>query len=252
MVGDRATRTADLELVDSLARRIDELGREVGLPFIAAAADISSPKPMLGSDGRPLAESVFQWIDPALEYWRDPAFALRAPFVFATRLTAEPFYFQNNRFSTWRPARWTGTIGQIDPADMFGVGSAIIAPAYLPRGVIGAVVWASPDEHVDVGAIFAAQASAFHVLALKLAAAYQDVDPGLRQEPARLTRREIQCLKWAAAGKTDGEIAAIMQISTPTVRFHMINAAAKLGAAGRSQAVHHAATLGYIGAVAGS
>ena len=144
MAEDSAAVIADLERVEDLARQIDALGREVGLPFVAASADISSPKPILGPDGRPLAETVFRWIDPDLEYWRDRAFALRAPFVFATRLTAEPFYFQNSRLGTWRPARWTQAIGQIDASNMFGVGSAIIAPAYLPHGVNGAVVRGSP------------------------------------------------------------------------------------------------------------
>jgi DNA-binding CsgD family transcriptional regulator len=62
-----------------------------------------------------------------------------------------------------------------------------------------------------------------------------------------LTRREIQCLKWAAAGKTDGVIAELMRISAPTVRFHLKNAATKLRVVGRSQAVREAAALGYVG-----
>ena len=43
-----------------------------------------------------------------------------------------------------------------------------------------------------------------------------------------------------------------MAISLPTVRFHVTNAARKLHAAGRSQAIQRAATLGYIGAAAAS
>ncbi len=252
MSAERAPAAADLERVEGLAREVDALGRSVGLPFIAVSADISSPQPMIGMDAKPLAETLFRWIDPALEYWRDRAFALRAPFVFATRLTSEPFYFQDGRLQTWRPTAWTQAMGAIEPADMFGVATAIIAPAYLPRGVIGAVVWASPDPAVDVAGVFATRAAEFHLLALRLTGAYQEAALGARKDTPRLTRREIQCLKWAAAGKTDGEIAAIVRIAAPTVRFHMINAADKLGVAGRSQTVHRAATLGYIGAVGAS
>ncbi len=36
---------------------------------------------------------------------------------------------------------------------MFGVAATITASAYQPRGVIGAVVWASPDPGVDVGEV---------------------------------------------------------------------------------------------------
>jgi DNA-binding CsgD family transcriptional regulator len=252
MSAERAPAAADLERVERLAHEIDALGRAVGLPFIAVSADISSPRPMVGTDGKPLAETLFRWIDPSLEYWRDRAFALRAPFVFATRLTSEPFYFQDGRLQTWRPTGWTQAMGAIEPGDMFGVATAIVAPAYLPRGVIAAVVWASPDPDIDAGKIFAARAGELHLLALRLTGVYQEAALGARKDMARLTRREIQCLKWAAAGKTDGEIAAIVQIATPTVRFHMINAADKLGVAGRSQTVHRAATLGYIGAVGGA
>ena len=80
-----------------------------------------------------------------------------------------------------------------------------------------------------------------------LTGAYREAT-GRSAPPARLTRLEIQCLKWAAAGKTDGEVSEIVGISLPTVRFHITNAARKLGVPGRSQAVHRAATLGYIGA----
>ena len=63
-----------------------------------------------------------------------------------------------------------------------------------------------------------------------------------------LTRREVQCLRWAAAGKTDGEIGIILSLSVSTVRFHLRNAAAKLGATGRAQSIQIAAGLGFVGA----
>ena len=66
--------------------------------------------------------------------------------------------------------------------------------------------------------------------------------------PQTLTRREVQCLRWAAAGKTDGEIGIILSLSVSTVRFHLRNAAAKLGATGRAQSIQIAAGLGFVGA----
>ncbi|WP_369060697.1 LuxR C-terminal-related transcriptional regulator [Caulobacter sp. 73W] len=239
-----------LKLVEELARDTARLGVETGLPYIAASADIGSPEAIVGVDGRPVAETIFRWLDPDLQYWRDRGFALRSPFVYATRFSAEPFYYRHGRFGTWRPAAWVDTFGRVEAADAFGIGAAIIAPAYLPRGVIGAIVWASPDPEVPVETIFAARASEFHAAALKLAGACQDLRRPAPAEAARLTRREIQCLKWAAAGKTDMEIGTIVRISTPTVRFHITNAAGKLGVGGRSQAVLRAANLGYIGAAA--
>jgi DNA-binding CsgD family transcriptional regulator len=64
---------------------------------------------------------------------------------------------------------------------------------------------------------------------------------------SRLSKREVECLRWAAIGKTDFEISAIIERSRATVRFHIHNASIKLDAVNRSQTVFKAAQLGYIG-----
>lgn len=239
-----------MQLVLELAERVAVLGREMDLPFVALSADIGSPEPMCGPDGRPFAETLFQWVDPGLKYWKDRGFALRSPLVHATRGCAEPFYYRDGRFATWRHSEALEALNRDGAPDSFNVGAAIVCPAYLPRGVIGAIVWASPDAAVDVKSVFDARAPELHATALKLMAAYNEATAGeSAMPPVRLTRREIQCLKWAAAGKTDAEIGDIVQISLPTVRFHITNASRKLDVNGRSQAVHRAATLGYIGSL---
>jgi len=242
-MADAANLLADAE---AHAREIVARGHAIGLPFTAAATNIGSPRPPMGSDGRPLAETVFRWIDPKLRYWEDHGFALRAAFIHAARACAEPYYFAHGRFASWRPNRALDAITHEGPINTWGVGASIVAPVYLPRGVIGAVVWATPDEGFDVEAAFAAHAAEMHVLALKFVATYEDAVAGSDRTPARLTRREIQCLKWAAAGKTDSEVAQIMGIALPTVRFHIRNAAEKMAVSGRAQATHRAAVLGYV------
>lgn len=238
----------DAKAADRLAERIAEIGREIGLPFIAASADISSPDPMLGADGRPYAETTFRWLDPDLAYWRDRGFALRSPFVMAARYVSEPFYFCEGRFATWRPAPRLERIDGDAAAREHGVAGAIIVPAYLPGGVIGAIVWATPDPAIDVKRVFEERAEQLHATVLKFMAVYHEARGALpATSGARLTRREIQCLKWAAAGKTDAVIAELVHISAPTVRFHLKNAAQKLNVVGRSQAVREAAALGYVG-----
>lgn len=232
---------------EALAHEIVAAGARIGLPFVAAAADISSAQPPVGVDGRPLAETVFRWIDPTLRYWEDHSFALKAAFIHAARACAEPYYFKAGQFGSWRPNRALEMIAGEGPIDTYGVAAAIVCPVYLAGGVIGAVVWATPDPELDVASAFAAHAAQLHILALRFVATYGDAVAGDGEPPARLTRREIQCLKWAAAGKTDAEISGIVAISLPTVRFHVTNAARKLGVAGRSQAVQRAATMGYIG-----
>lgn len=224
-----STLLADAE---ALAREIVETGTRIGLPFVAAAADISSAVPPAGADGRPLAETTFRWVDPNLRYWEDHGFALRAAFIHAARACSEPFYFAGGRFGSWRPNRALDAVAAERPIETYGVGAAIVAPAYLPGGVIGAVVWATPDASFEIERAFAEHAADLHLLALKFVATYGDAVSGSDETPARLTRREIQCLKWAAAGKTDAEIGELVAISLPTVRFHVTNAARKLRAGG--------------------
>lgn len=71
--------------------------------------------------------------------------------------------------------------------------------------------------------------------------------PTLMDDPERgLTDREIEVLKWAADGKTSGEISKILVISVDTVNFHVKNAVTKLKSANKTAAVVRAAMLGLL------
>lgn len=231
---------------DRLAAEISAAGEALALPFIAVSADIASTEPMRDSADRPYAETLFRWIDPKLEYWKDRAFALRSAMVHATRTCAEPFYFSQGKLGSWRSNKALEASHDPEQYELANVRAAIVAPVHLPGGVIGAVVWAS-DEAIDAAARFATHAERLHALALKFIATYHDARELAPKGPAvHLTRREIQCLKWAAAGKTDSEIATIMDISVPTVRFHITNSASKMGVSGKARAIQRATILGYI------
>lgn len=61
-----------------------------------------------------------------------------------------------------------------------------------------------------------------------------------------LTKREQECMRWAALGKTSSEIGIILDRSAETVRLHIKNSIAKLNATNRAQAVANALDLGLI------
>jgi LuxR family quorum sensing-dependent transcriptional regulator len=71
-------------------------------------------------------------------------------------------------------------------------------------------------------------------------------DDERKRETARLTAREIECLKWAAEGKTEWEISAILNVSEHTADKHLSNAHRKLGASNRVHAVANALRWGII------
>lgn len=72
---------------------------------------------------------------------------------------------------------------------------------------------------------------------------------GIKPPPAAkspLSRRERECLKWIAAGKTDWEIGAILALSEKTVNVYVERAKHKLGVQTRTQAIVHALRAGFI------
>jgi len=58
-----------------------------------------------------------------------------------------------------------------------------------------------------------------------------------------LSSREQECLKWAALGKTNWEIATLTGISERTVIYHIANAGSKLGTGNKPATVARAALL---------
>ncbi|USD35117.1 MULTISPECIES: LuxR family transcriptional regulator [Vibrio] len=67
-----------------------------------------------------------------------------------------------------------------------------------------------------------------------------------KHSQAMLTNREIECLTWAADGKSALEIAELVDCTERTVKFHLSNACKKLGATNRCQAVTRALLGGHI------
>jgi len=64
-----------------------------------------------------------------------------------------------------------------------------------------------------------------------------------------LSPRELDCLYWAARGKTSAETAELLDLRTETVRKYLKNAAMKLNANNKTQAVCMAHQLGYLALV---
>lgn len=67
-----------------------------------------------------------------------------------------------------------------------------------------------------------------------------------RRQTVHLTAREAEVLRWAAEGKSEWEISVILGISEHTADKHLANAARKLSASTRVQAVASAIRIGVI------
>ena len=66
------------------------------------------------------------------------------------------------------------------------------------------------------------------------------------EAPLGLTARELECLRWVAAGLSDTQIAPLTGISASTVKFHIEAGRNKLAAKTRSQAIARLAAQGLL------
>lgn len=64
-----------------------------------------------------------------------------------------------------------------------------------------------------------------------------------------MTKRELECIKWAAEGKTSWEISQLLSISQRTVDFHLANCITKTESINRQQAIVKCVLNGQIMAI---
>jgi DNA-binding CsgD family transcriptional regulator len=140
---------------------------------------------------------------------------------------------------TWRDARQARTMTEADHAVMEGVmahglRNGFIQPVHGPGGYFALVSAATREREID---LHPGWRTSLQMLSLCAHERATDL-AGIRTGPDEsLTARELECLRWVADGKTDGDIADILSISAATVRFHIDGARRKFGAVTRAQAV---------------
>jgi LuxR family transcriptional regulator len=71
-----------------------------------------------------------------------------------------------------------------------------------------------------------------------------EVTDGFPLATRELTIREVEVLKWSAAGKTAAEVAMILDLKLRTVNFHISSAIRKMGVTNKTSAVVRAALNG--------
>ncbi|MFK3819942.1 autoinducer binding domain-containing protein [Pseudomonas sp. NPDC089407] len=64
--------------------------------------------------------------------------------------------------------------------------------------------------------------------------------------PPKMSERELEVLRWSAAGKTANDVACILSLSQSTVNFHIRSVITKTNAANKAGAIAIAALRGWI------
>lgn len=231
---------------DAFLEAVAKLGRY----RIVISDNIATRRPMTDEDGVILAEAVFGFRAPADQWWQNGQLALQSPMARACRYESQPFWCNADGFRTRHQNMYLDGISLTSFDERSFLRAAIIVPVHLPFGQIGMAAFGSTeaDRH-DLTAEFEAHADELMLLTHRFITSYAQVTRRRQWLPTdiQLTKREVECLRWAAVGKTDKEISMILSRSHATVRFHIQNAGAKLDAVNRSQTVFKAAQLGYLG-----
>ena len=233
------------------AQALNQLVRSLGDWRIAVTHNIATQKPMVDDEGNILATSVFGWTDQKEDrWWKTKRLALHSPLVLACRCECEPLWGNEEGFRTSAPNPLIHQIDLSDFARRAMARAAILVPVHMPFGVIGAASILPRDPaKTDLADAFARHGEMLGIACRAFISSYARVMAAPAKQPIGndLSSREVECLRWAAVGKTDMEIGMIMSRSRATIRFHMHNAVAKLNSVNRSQAVFKATQLGYLG-----
>jgi len=230
------------------AAGLKEIGRCVGMPHPAVIDDYSTSRLLTVEDGRALT-SVLGWGPELVDQWLQQKLHLVSPIAAVCRMSTQPFAWNAGTVAEAimkapgrADIRWPLT-----PEDGFYGG--ITVPIHMPRARTGSVSWYSRDPGVDVFAVLATDGDLLRLAAqrfMDMVYAARAERESCRDAPLELSERELECLSWAALGRTDAEIGSVIYRSPATARFHIDNAVRKLGARNRTQAVAIAAQRGLI------
>lgn len=185
--------------------------------FLSSNYPLAYFAPLQGEDGR---------VDsPLMKRWRD---------------TLEPQWFQSGRDDHLYPAQWVGLFNQYElrntiahgVLDLGGVFSSFFIFSRMP-GEVGA-------EHAFLMKLLTPH---LHLALARVLATVDDCQGSLGKSKKALSERQREILHWLQEGKTNWEIAKILDLSELNVKYHVDQIFLKLEVRSRAHAVAKARDL---------
>ena len=178
---------------------------------------------------------ISNYPDDWMSFYLGKKYSAIDPVIKAAHYSDQPFYWGKD-FSFGEHS--TAQLRLFDEAAEFGICSGLTIPIQDRRGNAAALTFAAKDNcpallRVADRYLKAIQliATCFHIHARRRSSDKQSVGGVV------LTKREYECLQWAAKGKSAWEIGQILGITRRTAAFHLDNARQKLGVRTIAQAV---------------
>jgi LuxR family quorum sensing-dependent transcriptional regulator len=177
---------------------------------------------------------IYRWPFGWFERYSERNYLADDPVIRRLRSSVRPFAWHEATYDRERePA--AGLI--MNEATEYGLNFGFTVPVYTLTGDLVSVTFGgdrfdmSPEDRRTL-----------HLIAIYAHAKIMDLigpRPVVDELP-KLSPRELEVLKWSAAGKTSRDIADILNIAANTVETYMANACLKLDAVTRTQAVAQA------------
>lgn len=169
--------------------------------------------------------------------------AARDPVVREMLRSTEPLFWSD------LPARRGGLKPEearvMEEARSFGLHEGLMTPLHHVDGSVSAVLLMGERMASDAPDTRAA----LHLLSIyygSLARKLRQSEHEAARQTAKLSTRQVECLRWAREGKSSYVIGQILSLSARTVDEHLATACKKLGVHTRMQAVAQALLLGLL------
>jgi LuxR family quorum sensing-dependent transcriptional regulator len=181
------------------------------------------------------------WPQPYSEHYARENYYADDPVAAWCRRSIAPFEWSEARFDR---DVWPRAAEVMDVAATFGMREGFCVPIGRTNGVQSCVTAAGEEPDLNIEA-----KRAVHLISLYAhakAAALSNPDLPADAAAGILTERERETLTWTARGKSSWDISMILGVSERTVNWYIANAARKLSAVNRTQAVVRAMLAGEI------
>jgi LuxR family transcriptional regulator, quorum-sensing system regulator BjaR1 len=231
-----------LDLVDSW-RRVTEPAQVFGdltkvMSHFGFSSVIVTGLPVPHESLEPMV-LAHRWPDGWWERYHSQNYIDIDPTVARVRSTEDAFRWGSTR----SPKLHRKQLRVLDEASEFGLGDGFCVPIPLLNG-FEAVVSLGTEKYMlserEEAALQVIGISAYHAIRRR-----SRPNPDSEGKPI-LSRREIECVKWTAAGKSAWEIGEILNLTESTVNTYLHTAQRKMNARGKAYLVAQCLRAGLI------
>jgi DNA-binding CsgD family transcriptional regulator len=180
---------------------------------------------------------VNNWEPGFVKIYDELKLSRNSPIFLHTRKSVRPLLFDVKEIQSQKPTDQREMA--IEEFESFGKTKGLILPVHTSHGMRGAITFTGNDIVISDEQIDQLQVRALYLFE-RIVELHQHSD---RLKVPDLSKKEVECLKWAAAGKTSAETAMITELTENAVNHCMAASVKKLNASNRAHAIAKAIRL---------